>query len=292
MKDKILINSLPKSGTHLLAKAIELFGYQEHFNYHPNLKNDLELETPIFLNRKWTLKALKKYQNAPHTHIQESGSKIAIGALTDLYVETSILKYWLQAIQQGKYILGHIPITPFLNPLLAEINYHHFFIIRDPRAVVASSIPFFLDTEKMPGKHFLEVDIKSMSSTERVNFILAGGFAKNAGVEIKSFAEVYRSMLAWRSEPGCLFLRFEDLVGEEGGGSDEKQQEVVKKIALHLGVSFYDLISAKLKEIYNPNSRTFRTGKIDGWRNSLEPEIVDSLIEYCQPLCEEAGYNE
>ena len=29
--DRILINSLPKSGTHLLAKAIEIFGYEEHF---------------------------------------------------------------------------------------------------------------------------------------------------------------------------------------------------------------------------------------------------------------------
>ena len=35
--DRILINSLPKSGTHLLAKAIEIFGYEEHFNPRSNL---------------------------------------------------------------------------------------------------------------------------------------------------------------------------------------------------------------------------------------------------------------
>ena len=235
MKDKIFINSLPKSGTHLLAKAIEIFGYQEHFTDHSNLKNnlELELETPIFLNHKWTLKALKKQKNTQNRHTQESDSKIAIGALTDLYVETSILSYWLQAIKPTKYILGHIPMTPFLNPLLAEINYHHFFIIRNPKAVVPSLISFILDTGKMPGRHFLENDIKSMSQIERVNFILEGGFAKKANVEIKSFAEVYRSMLAWCNEPDCLFLRFEDLVGEAGGGSDEKQQQELRRNAIY-----------------------------------------------------------
>ncbi|MDE5110531.1 MAG: sulfotransferase domain-containing protein [Trichodesmium sp. St7_bin2_1] len=286
--DRILINSLPKSGTHLLAKAIEIFGYEEHFNPRSNL-DESEFKTPIFLNRREVLKGLKKENITPNT--EELSTKISIGALTDLYVETSILKHWLDAIKPGKYILGHIPKTPLLSPLLEDINYHHVFIIRDPRAVVASSIPFFLDTGKMPAKHFLEADIKSMSSNERVNFILTGGFAKNAGVEIKGFAEVYRSMLAWRNEPSCLFLRFEDLVGGGGGGSYEKQQEIVKKIALHLGVSFDEEISVKLKEIYNPDSRTFRTGKIDGWKNSLDQEIIERLIEYCQPLCEEAGYN-
>jgi hypothetical protein len=288
MKERILINSLPKSGTHLLAKAIEILGYEEHFSDRPNLQDDSEFETPIFLNRREVIKALKKEKSAPNK--EKSSAQICIGALTDLDVETSVLKRWLQAIKPGKYLLGHIPATPLLNPLLAEINYHHVFIIRDPRAVVASSIPFFLDTGKMPGRHFLEEDFKSLSASDRLNFILEGGYAKNAGVEIKSFAEVYRSMLAWRHEPGCLFLHFEDLVGEAGGGSSEKQKEVMKKIALSLGISFDDKIEAKLKEIYNPDSRTFRTGKVDGWKNSLEPEIIDGLIEYCQPLCQEAGY--
>jgi len=130
-KDRILINSLPKSGTHLLAKAIEIFGYEEHFSDRPNLKDDSEFETPIFLNRGHVLKALKKEKITPNT--EESRDKITIGSLSDLYVETSLLKRWLNAIKPGKYILGHIPKTPILNPLLRDINYHHIFIIRDPR---------------------------------------------------------------------------------------------------------------------------------------------------------------
>ncbi|MEA5469989.1 sulfotransferase domain-containing protein [Spirulina sp. 06S082] len=285
LKERIFINSLPKSGTHLLAKAIEIFGYEEHFSDRPNLEDNSESITPILLNRREVIKALKKENLTPNLN-----EGISIGALTDLFVQPSILQHWLEAIAPGKYILGHIPQTPLLHPLLEAIGCHHVFIIRDPRAVVASSIPFFLDTGKMPARHFLEDDIKSLSQSDRINFVLEGGYAKNAGVTIKSFAEVYRSMLAWRDRPDCLFLHFEDLVGEGGGGSNEKQMQAIERIALHLGVSFGDRLATKVKEIYNPNSRTFRKGQIDSWKTALDAELVQRLIEYCQPLCLEAGY--
>jgi hypothetical protein len=279
--DRVLINSLPKSGTHLLAKAIEVLGYQEHF------ENGSSSDTPIFLNYREVKNALK---NEKISETEDAGEKISIGALTPCYVKASTFRHWLDIIPQKRYILGHIPWTPVLSPILGDLKYHYVFIIRDPRAVVASSMPFILDTGNMPAKHFLEDDFKLMSPMERLNFILEGGYAQKAGVEIKNFAEVYRSMLAWRNEPGCLFVRFEDLVGEQGGGSSDKQMDVIKNIASHLGIEFDAKISSQIEEIYNPSSRTFRMGKIDGWKNSLDAESLERLIEYCKPLCQEAGY--
>lgn len=171
-----------------------------------------------------------------------------------------------------------------------ELNYQQVFIIRDPRAVVVSLIPFVLDTGKMPGRHFLEDDFSLMSPTQHLDFILEGGYAVKAGVEIKNFAQVYRSMLAWRNEEGCLFIHFEDLVGEQGGGTKEKQEAVVNKICSYLDIPFDDTIISQLGEIYNPGARTFRTGKIDAWKSSMNAEDVEKLNIYCQPLCEEAGY--
>ncbi len=289
-KDKVFINSLPKSGTHLLAQAIEIFGYEEHFKEQVNLQDEWQLETPRFLTYQWVMKVLKKEQKTSQT--EDSQGKIGIGAAaSDFYVETSALKRWLNLIKPGKYILGHVPQTPLLNPLLADINYHHFFIIRDPRAVFVSNFSFIFDARKVGFQHLLKDDLAPLSESERFNFLLNGGYAKEAGVQIRSFAERYRSMLAWRDEPGCLFLHFEDLVGEGGGGSYEKQEEVMKKIALHLGVSFDDNIYAKIKEVYNPNARTFRKGKIDSWKSLMDAEKIQKLIEYCEPLCEKAGYN-
>ncbi|NES18188.1 MAG: sulfotransferase domain-containing protein [Symploca sp. SIO3E6] len=285
---RVFINSLPKSGTHLLTKAIEMFGYQEHFTHDENFQDDPERETPIFLNYREAKKALQKAKISPKT--EDIDQQICVGALTPLYVEKSILRHWLEVMSEGRYILGHIPYTPLLSEVLADLDYHHVFIIREPRAVVASSLPFILDTGNLPARHFLEEDFKQMSAEQRLDFILEGGYAPQAGVQVKSFAEIYRSMLAWRNQPNCLFMHFEDLVGEQGGGSLEKQTKVIQSIASHLGMPFDENIAAKAKEIYNPASRTFRTGKIDGWKSSMDKEIVERLVEYCEPLCKEVGY--
>jgi hypothetical protein len=273
---RLLINSLPKSGTHLLAKAVEILGYKEHFE-----PGEIT-ETPLFFNYREVRKRLEDKT--------ESDQNIIVGALTPCYVDSATFRHWLNLISPKQYILGHIPWTPILMPILSELNYQQVFIIRDPRAVLVSLIPFVLDTGKMPGRHFLEDDFSLMSATQRLDFILEGGYAEKAGVEIKNFAEVYRSMLPWRNEENCLFIHFEDLVGEKGGGTKEKQEAVVNKICSYLDIPFDDTIVSQLGEIYNPGARTFRTGKIDGWKNSMNTEDVEKLNIYCQPLCEEAGY--
>ncbi|MFM6033482.1 MAG: sulfotransferase domain-containing protein [Dolichospermum sp.] len=276
VSNRLLINSLPKSGTHLLAKTVEILGYKEHFE-----PGEI-VERPLFFNYGQVKKRLK--------HQTESDQKIGIGALTPYDVDSATFRHWLTLISPKQYILGHIPWTPLLMPILRDLNYHQVFIIRDPRAVVVSLIPFVLDTGKMPGRHFLEDDFSFMSPTQRLDFILEGGYAVKAGVEIKNFAEVYRSMLAWRNQENCLFIHFEDLVGERGGGTKEKQEIVVHKICSYLDIPFDNTIVSQLGEIYNPGARTFRTGQIHGWKSSMNAVDIDKLNIYCQTLCEEAGY--
>jgi hypothetical protein len=189
----------------------------------------------------------------------------------------------------GRHILGHITYTPHLSPILTELNFRHVAIIRDPRAVVVSLLSFILDTRGMPKPHFLEADFKLMSSQEQLALILNGGYAKEAGVPILNFAEVYRAMLAWQHDPDCLLVRFEDLIGSQGGGSDEKQQYVMAQIARHLDCPFNEG-SSPMPTVYSSTARTFRQGKIDGWKDSLDTASVADLMTYCEPLCHEAGY--
>ena len=52
-QSKILINSLPKSGTHLLTKAIEIFGYKEYSTNRGYIKRILDsvgFTTPKYFN--------------------------------------------------------------------------------------------------------------------------------------------------------------------------------------------------------------------------------------------------
>jgi len=307
MESRVLVNSLPKSGTHLLAKAIELFGYREHFDEH-NL-DDPDRITPLFFNYREVKNALAKKREGLDHHYSPSpppacvrrigrgfavragqGQAVCVGTLTPVYADLPTFRQWLNAMAYGRYILGHVAWTPALASVLADLNYHHLFIIRDPRAVVASLISFILDTRGMPRRHFLEADFELMSATQRLTFILEGGYAPQAGVEVRGFIDVYRSMFAWHKEPNCLFVRFEDLVGPQGGGTLERQKEVVKRIASHLGRPFDEHISVGFQKVYSPSARTFRKGSIDSWKQALDAKSIERLNEYCQPLCQEAGY--
>lgn len=45
---------------------------------------------------------------------------------------------------------------------------------------------------------------------------------------------IYRSTLPWESQNSNILLKFEDLDGEQGGGNNAKQYDVVIKIINHL----------------------------------------------------------
>ena len=278
---RVFVNSLPKSGTFLLSKAVELFGYRDYE------KDPEPTETPRFFNYRTVRNALANLGESSAKTDQES---VCAGSQTPLYVRPDIFRSWLSAVSEGWYIAGHVSYSRALSPVLAELNYRHVFIIRDPRAVLPSLLSFILDTRGLSVPHYLDADVKPMSVRQRMNFVLEGGYAVKAGVEVKSFAEVYRSMLAWRNDPDCLLVHFEDLIGEKGGGSAEKQKDTVKRIAAHLGHCFDDHIGAGLREIYNPSAPTFRIGQIDSWKHSMDAESVNRVSAYCEPLCREAGY--
>nr|VFK19046.1 MAG: Sulfotransferase family protein [Candidatus Kentron sp. LPFa] len=286
-KNRVLVNSLPKSGTHLLTRTVEVFGYREYgatLNHTEKMLNALGLGIPKYLIYRQAKNSLKKGKVTTE-------NKIGIGAFSPYFVNKATFEYWLDAIPYGQYIQGHIPFTPELATIIAKLNYFHLFIIRDPRAVIASLIPFILDSQSARmGTHFLQDDFREMSQDQRLRFILEGGTAQKAGVKVESFADVYRSMLAWRDDPDCLLVRFEDLVGEQGGGNADKQEKAVKGITKYMGIEFDGNIRSKLTKIYDTSSRTFRIGKIDGWKDSMDAESVAHLTEYCEPLRNEAGY--
>lgn len=293
---RILINSLPKSGTHLLAQAVALFGYREHFA--GDGARETVRPTPMFLNYREVKEALagRDGREVPvaagssDPAPAEDGAPIAVGALAPVPVPLPAFRHWLAVLPKGCYILGHLPWTAALSPLLSELEYRHVFIIRDPRAVAVSLIDFILDSGKMPRRHFLEADFKDRDPAQRLDFVLKGGHAARAGVEVQDFATVYRSMLNWREAPDCLLLRYEDLVGAAGGGRAETQRQAVERLAGHLGAPLDGPVIGRLGEIYNPGARTFRHGSIDGWRRRLDAAGLERLREYCEPLCRAAGY--
>lgn len=292
-KQKIFINSLPKSGTHLLSKSVDLFGYQEHFD--PENLDDSARVTPLFFNYREVKNAIAKLdiratKTAPEPAFADE-EPIYVGTLTPVYANATHFRQWFEAMPIDSYILGHVGYSPQLSHILEELDMAHLFIIRDPRAVIVSLLSFIMDTKGMPCPHFLQEDFNEMSPQQRLDLILEGGYAPKADEHVTAFADVYQTMFGWHNDPRCLVVRFEELVGPQGGGTFAQQQAMGQQIAAHINMSFGNNIADRFEEIYNPASRTFREGKIGGWEDELDAASIAKITRYCEPLCQAAGYS-
>jgi hypothetical protein len=267
----------------LLARAIELFGYRDHG------EPEREEATPIYFNYRQARIGMEKVAGGGSSATKEV-VQVGTQVLVDVPVDT--FGHWLAAVPQDCYITAHVSCSPALPALLERLDYRHLFIIRDPRAVLPSLLSFILDTRGLPKDHFLAPDLEPMAFEERLEFLLQGGIGPRSGLRVRGFAEVYRGMLAWRDQPGCRMIRFEELIGSRGGGTAEQQRASVEAIASHLGLNVDERIAAEIPGIYNPSAPTFRIGKIDSWKHSLPSSLVDRLMEYCGPLCKDASYDD
>jgi len=283
---RILVNSLPKSGTHLLTRSVELFGFKEYFthrSFNAKIAEKAGFGIPKLLNYRQAKLSRKR-------QLEDTHQPIPIGALSPYFVNRATAQHWFSRYPKNHYVHGHVPYSLELAEILTELRYRHVLIMRDPRAVIVSQLAHILQTNDKTGMgmHFLHQDFVALDKQQQLDFMLKGGHAKQAGLLVQDFRTVYDSMLAWHKLPGCLLVKYESLVGEQGGGSTDTQRVTVAQIAEHLGQSLPK--DNQIEQIYSAKSRTFRSGKISSWQDDLTPEQIEQVNGYCEPLREAAGY--
>ena len=98
--------------------------------------------------------------------------------------------------------------------------------------------------------------------------------------------------------PECCIIKFENLVGVKGGGSLERQQAEIYRIAdfldLEITPSEMDFITENLHGLRPVDQRrrvqTFRKGRIGQWKEYFKPEHEQLFNEKFYPLLEKWGY--
>lgn len=238
---KAILNSLPKSGTHLIESLFFELPFIRHFSGRTILINTHDGSFAKGMRR---IKSLKKGQFAP-AHLQYSDK---------LY--NAIVKQDIKFIQ----------------------------IMRDPRDVIISHLLYIRDIDKT---HKSSKYINSLSTDiEQFNAVIDGEFDV-----IEPFQDVVNKFLGWIDKPAVLTIKFEDLVGSNGGGSDELQAIATQKIINHVGLQ---LTETEIKEISNKifssKSPTFNTGKINKWKNYFTEKHKQICKEKIQYSLEILGY--
>ncbi|AUJ63180.1 hypothetical protein B9057_02050 [Aestuarium zhoushanense] len=293
MTQNVLINSLPKSGTHLLEKTLMVLGGAARENGRTVLEraaDKIGLTPPPFLDRRTAGRwgRLRGYGNREQS---VHPTDVPVGVFSPYFVPRSVFESWLRNRPLTSFGKAHVPFSQSAMQAFDATQTRAITILRDPRAVAASMIPYVLNARNW--NHYLRPFYETLTEDERVDFTIHGGYANPPGLAVKSLNDALESVLNWGQHDGTLIIKFEDLVGPQGGGTADAQFACVQAIAAHLNVPMTDDLWAKVSQVFDPSSPTFRGGRIDAWRDRLTPSQIARVEASLDPaLMQRAGYDD
>jgi sulfotransferase 6B1 len=253
---RVFANSFPKAGTHLLSTLLASLPRMMFSGIHA---------------------ALGDFTTDPERH----GSPDA--------VRWDALRRRLEGSRNGQFVTGHFPAVEGLPSLLTDLRYSSLLMLRDPRDVLVSGAHYAGD---LPS-HDLHRRFTEQYPTldERIMAEITGFAADEYGRGQASLGDRLESYLPWLDDPSVLVVRFEDMVGDSGGGSRERQLATVSDVAGHVGRRLSpQQLERTADRVWSPRSSTFRGGKTGGWREVLTDEHLETLQRTAGPQMARLGY--
>jgi len=165
-------------------------------------------------------------------------------------------------------------------------------IVRDPRDQLISLIffehrtgnyvadaPFFLPKRKPALK---KEDVQNL-----LDLILLHNYWPYNGHHMTLERQ---NTLAYLGE-NALLVRFEDLVGARGGGSEEAQTQTIRQLALFLGMSIDDDSICYIANHLFGQTWSFRSGKIGEWKLYFTEEHRRAFNKHYGYILENLNYS-
>jgi hypothetical protein len=300
---RVVANSIPKSGTHLLDRLLVLLGYGlvDLGGVRPRPFENGD-RFPLANQRLKGILGLRRPEDVmgigPHLVeggrfppvrrlLRSRGKKVTVGVVSPRQISRRWLARRLSGVPEGCFVTAHCVYTPELADLFQEGGMKTVCILRDPRDVAVSQMHYL----KQLKNHFAHEDYMALpSDRERLMVSIRGG--ELGGRRLQSLAGRYDRFLGWERDGGAVMVKFEDLVGVEGGGSAEAQRLAVGRVATHLGIPVDERKIGLVGESLFGVGRTFRRGQIGGWREEFTAEHERALAEGALgPLLAELGYD-
>ena len=266
--EKVLLNTLPKSGTHLVAKLLDNVGY----NYKaPFISSTL-------LTGKFSM--VKRVLRSSCLSL----NKVEIGLDLILSINRNWLESKVKNLKEKEYMKGHTCYSDNLYEILKKNDIKILQLIRDPRDVLVSAAHYIPKNSS----HYLNRYFKDLSFDEQLQFLLKGGKVDN--IYIESFFRTLYMIDEWIDKPNVLTIKFEEIIGQKGGGTIESQESNIKKICEFLNINIQEINMEQLiKNLYG-GSHTFRKGKIGTWEEEVNDEMKKLINKNLNFFIKKWGY--
>ncbi len=281
----VLYVSIPKTGTHLVAKCVTLFG-RDDLVYHYEKVGGGKIKTG---QRPRILCLLGKL----NTELPPNNYKGALNVPHIGVMPTELIRD-LESNNKNRFSTTHWPYTAEFADYLKSKSIQVIFSIRDPRDVLVS-LAFMVSKSVERGKSIDPVLVMNDFIDARQENYIHWGVEEHQSYPLvfdKGITGFMSMYLGWLSHPGVCLIRFEDLVGEKGGGSDAAQVETIQRLASFLNIDVDDKKIKYVQENLFGGSGTFRDGQIGGWKKYFTPEMKAAFKAFpgaCQLLID-LGY--
>lgn len=244
---RVLVNSIPKAGTHLVTGALD------HF---PDL-----LFSGVYINPR-ALKLTSEGDSAERVVSPE--------------IDWDRMYEILKRPKTGQYAISHLGPQPEFIEILGDLGYRIIFVYRDPRDVVVSTAMYGARLPRHPQyRRFTEAHT---SDQDRMLAMITGFPPDELGQGMGSLGARLRGFLPWMRAPGTLPCRFEELVGERGGGSARAQLRALRSIGAHIHRPLTEQMAADIaRQTWSAKSATFRTGMIGEWRTRFDGRLREAF---------------
>ena len=172
---------------------------------------------------------------------------------------------------QNEYANGNFVVTHHFSAkhleMLVKMGYKIIFIVRDPRDQLVSVTNWLREGQWqwMPASHIADID-------EQMEELIYGRLYNQRAFDIYFLS--YEHRLKNIPSHALYTIRFENLVGEEGGGSSRTQRQEVQKLAAFLKTPLIPQeIDAVCREIFG-GTATFRRGQIGAWKEYFSEKHI------------------
>ena len=298
---RILANSIPKSGTHLLLRLLTLLGFDltDFGGIRPRVVSERR-ETAAHQ----TLRALLGTREQGKflgigPHLLEGGrlpwaremlrsrspEKIVVGVEFPREIGRKWLERRLNRVPDGSVVSAHCVYTPRFDQLLSEQKMRTVCILRDPRDTAVSHMHY---VKQRPRHRAYKEYMTLPNDHDRLMVSIRGGML--GPHNLSSLNERYRRFLGWEREGGAVMVKFEDLVGPQGGGNEKAQRRAVERVVEHLGLNVEERRIVSVQENLFGSGRTFRKGQAGGWKDEFSEGHRVAAKELASELLVELGY--
>ncbi|WP_404789615.1 sulfotransferase domain-containing protein [Altericista sp. CCNU0014] len=231
-------------------------------------------------------------------NLQKWDDIVSVQALCGVMNTASHIRWKVGSAPDGSIVRSHLMYCDEILDVLKEFNCKIFFIYRDLRDVAVSHARWVTKEERIflhdIYRQYPSFDEQLMSSIKGVP--LGSPFGSN--LSQPDIGTDFSRWQGWIAEPSALAVKFEDLVGERGGGSEEKRLYLVEQILdyLEINLPLERIKSQFASRALDPEeSHTFKKGgkgSIGGWQAYFKDGHKQAFKEVAGQLLVDLGYEE